>query len=192
MASAFSHAVIAIALGKIYSIKKLPKRFWVLGMICAIFPDIDVLAFKFGIPYESFWGHRGFTHSFVFAFLFSLAITLLFFSKTKKFSLSWFGLVFYFFLSTAFHPIVDAMTTGGLGVAFFAPFDNHRYFFPWRPIAVSPIGVGRFFSEWGWRVIKSEFLWIWLPCLALIFTSYFFREIIFKEKNDTSSGNKIY
>jgi hypothetical protein len=26
------------------------------------------------------------------------------------------------------------MTNGGLGVAFFSPFDNGRYFLPWRPI----------------------------------------------------------
>jgi inner membrane protein len=60
------------------------------------------------------------------------------------------------------------MTTGGLGVAFFAPFNNHRFFFPWRVIQVSPIGVTQFFSEWGWRVIKSELVWVWLPSLVII------------------------
>jgi len=38
------------------------------------------------------------------------------------------------------------MTKGGLGVAFFSPFDNSRYFLPWRPIRVSPIAIHRFFS----------------------------------------------
>jgi len=52
----------------------------------------------------------------------------------------------YFFLATASHGLLDALTDGGLGVAFFAPFDNHRYFLPWRPIHVSPIGAGRFFT----------------------------------------------
>lgn len=33
------------------------------------------------------------------------------------------------------------LTDGGLGVAFFSPFDNKRYFLPWRPIRVSPISV---------------------------------------------------
>ena len=27
---------------------------------------------------------------------------------------------------------------GGLGVAFFSPFSNARYFLPWRPIRVAP------------------------------------------------------
>jgi len=55
---------------------------------------------------------------------------------------------------------LDAMTDGGLGVAFFAPFDNHRYFLPWTPIRVSPTGVGRFFTDRGLVVLQSELLWI--------------------------------
>lgn len=74
-----------------------------------------------------------------------------------------FGLFFHL------HGFFDAMTNGGLGVAFFAPFDNTRYFLPWQPIQVSPIGVANFFSEWGLSVIISEFLWIWLPALVLAF-----------------------
>jgi hypothetical protein len=39
------------------------------------------------------------------------------------------------------HGFFDAMPDGGLGVAFFAPFTNHRYFFPWRPIPVAPLSL---------------------------------------------------
>ena len=62
------------------------------------------------------------------------------------------------------------MTNGGLGVAFFSPFDNTRYFFPWRPILVSPISLTRFFSERGVAVMQSELIWIWIPAglLALL------------------------
>jgi inner membrane protein len=55
--------------------------------------------------------------------------------------------------------------------AFFAPFDGGRYFFPFRPVEVSPIGVGQFFGEWGLAVIRSELLRVWLPaglCVALV------------------------
>ena len=38
---------------------------------------------------------------------------------------------------------------------------------PTVPIAVSPIGVGRFFSARGLEVMKSEFRRVWLPSLAL-------------------------
>ena len=59
------------------------------------------------------------------------------------------------------------MTNGGLGVAFFSPFDTTRYFFPVRPVLVSPIGVSEFFNAYGVRVLISEAVWIWLPSLAL-------------------------
>ena len=61
------------------------------------------------------------------------------------------------------HSILDAMTSGGYGVAFFSPFDNSRYFFPWRPIKVSPLGIANFFTERGIRVILSELIWIGIP-----------------------------
>jgi inner membrane protein len=60
------------------------------------------------------------------------------------------------------------MTTGGLGVAFFSPFENSRYFLPYRPIKVSPMGFQKFFSEWGLEVIKSEIIWIGIPLLVLL------------------------
>jgi inner membrane protein len=69
---------------------------------------------------------------------------------------------------TAGHGFLDALNSGGYGVALFLPFDGSRYSFPWTPLPISPIGVRSFFSPWGWRVLKSEFLWIWLPSLALV------------------------
>ena len=71
------------------------------------------------------------------------------------------------FVITASHGVLDAMTNGGLGVAFFSPFNTRRYFFPWTPIEVSPIGAGGFFSARGWDVIWSEIMWIWGPALVL-------------------------
>ena len=172
MASLFGHAVASIALGNGFLKTKKKFKFWFLAVFCAILPDFDVISFKFGIAYNSFWGHRGFTHSFVFAILIGFLITYLFYRKidipvngnNKKFKY-----FLFFTLCTASHPILDALTNGGLGVAFFAPFDNSRYFFPWRPIQVSPIGIANFFGERGLKVIKSELVYIGLPSLVLIF-----------------------
>ncbi|MFA6179679.1 MAG: metal-dependent hydrolase, partial [Candidatus Methylopumilus sp.] len=58
---------------------------------------------------------------------------------------------------------------GGLGVALYWPFSNERVFFPYHPIAVSPIGVGRFFTERGLAVLKSEFIWVVLPSIVWFF-----------------------
>jgi inner membrane protein len=70
------------------------------------------------------------------------------------------------FLITASHGVLDALTNGGLGVAFFSPFDQRRYFFPWRPIWVSPIGARALFSSRALQVMRHE-SWIWAPALAL-------------------------
>lgn len=163
MASAFGHAFTAIAIRSGYSKTINDWTFLLLGIICSILPDADVLSFKFGIAYEAFWGHRGFTHSIVFAFLLGFFVTVVFYSKlisSKK------GLyyILFFSLCTLSHGMLDAMTSGGLGVAFFSPFNSTRYFFPWRPIKVSPIGASHFFSEWGIKVLKSEAIWIGIPC----------------------------
>jgi inner membrane protein len=161
MASVFTHAFVAAAMGTAYAGgRPLPVRFWVLAMACAVLPDADVLAFFFGVPYGDTFGHRGFTHSLAFALLAGAGVVALFFrGASHKVSL-----VAFFFLATASHPLLDALTNGGLGVALFSPFSNRRYFFPFRPVQVSPIGVRPFFSEWGLAVILSELLWVWLPC----------------------------
>jgi inner membrane protein len=80
----------------------------------------------------------------------------------------------YFALITASHGLFDAMTDGGLGIAFFSPFDTTRYFLPWRPIRVSPIGPG-FFSDRGMTVLVSEATWLWLPSAALAAVAWIVR-----------------
>jgi inner membrane protein len=62
--------------------------------------------------------------------------------------------------------VLDAMTAGGGGIAFFAPFVNERYHFPWRPILVSPLNPGRFFGARGRAILANEFVWVWLPSMA--------------------------
>ena len=145
---------------------KVPVRFWVLSVLCSILPDFDVVGFAFGIDYDDLWGHRGMTHGLPFAFGVGVMVVLLAFSEVPRLSKAWWGLVFYFFVVTASHGLFDAFTDGGLGVAFFAPFDATRYFFPWQPIRVSPIGAS-FFSGRGWETLRSELLWLWLPSVVV-------------------------
>jgi inner membrane protein len=167
VASAISHAVAALGIGAAFYRAGMPKRVWVLGVACSIVPDADVIGFHFGVHYQDFWGHRGFTHSLLFALLLAVLITALSFRNSE---LSYRRLLcLYFFLATASHGLLDAMTSGGLGVAFFSPFDTTRYFLPWRPILVSPIGVARFFSTRGFAILQSELVLIWLPTALIVF-----------------------
>jgi inner membrane protein len=134
-------------------------------MVCAALPDLDAIGFHFGVPYGSFWGHRGFTHSLLFAAILG-AVGMLLLYRHGKSGLSRIALFTYMFLATASHDVLDAMTNGGLGVAFFSPFDNRRYFLPVRPIRVSPIGVSRFFTVRGYAILRSEVLWVWVPAMV--------------------------
>jgi len=168
MPTIFAHAVSAVALGSHYKRSERPSRFWVLAIVCSVLPDIDVLGFNFGIRYGDLFGHRGFSHSLLFALFVGLLIVLSTFRSIPRFSRQWFSMVLFFFLVTASHGFLDAFTSGGLGIAFFSPFDTTRYFFPWTPVLVSPITIRYFFNQRGLRVLISEFLWIWIPSIFII------------------------
>lgn len=71
------------------------------------------------------------------------------------------------FLSGVSHSILDALTNGGLGVAFFFPLENGRYFFPWTPIEISPVGIKNFFTARGLEVIKNELFWLGMMAILI-------------------------
>lgn len=164
MASAFAHAVIATALGKTILPRESPRWTWALGAVLAAVPDLDVVGFHFGIRYGDTFGHRGFTHSFFFAAVVAAFLAVALQRRPRVSGRRLFG---FFFLALASHGLADALTNGGLGIAFFAPFSNARYFFPFRPVAVSPIGLERFFSSRGGAVLRSEAIWLVLPSLVV-------------------------
>jgi inner membrane protein len=162
MASLLTHALVGSALGQAAEREwRKDWRFWGLVVTCSILPDVDALGFHAGVPYGALWGHRGMTHSLLFAAILAAGLALAFRRAFRPWKLG-----ALLFAVTVSHGILDAMTNGGLGVAFFAPFDSERYFFPWRPIQVSPIGVRRFFTERGIRILSSEIFWIWCPALV--------------------------
>ncbi len=159
MPTGLTHAVVGLGLAEIFPCPSKPPLFWVMSAALAAAPDLDILTFPLGIPYGSFFGHRGFFHSFFCALVAGLLVAL---PTCESFDIHWWLLWGYFFVVIVSHGILDGFTNGGMGIAFFSPFDTGRYFFNWQPIEVSPIGLS-FFSEWGVRVMKSELLWVWLP-----------------------------
>ncbi len=161
MASLFGHGIVGFTLAKLIDVQNA-KLLVFLAIGSAILPDLDVIAFNFGISYLHPLGHRGFSHSIVFALLWAIVLMLVFGKRSK---LKWF---FVIFLSTISHGVLDAMTSGGRGVGFFIPFNNERFFFPFRTIKVSPIGIDKFLSEWGLQVIFSELKYIFIPCFIIL------------------------
>ena len=132
MPTVFSHPAPVLALGALLAGRGLSARMLLFGVCCAVLPDADVLGFRLGVSYGDVLGHRGFSHSLVFAGLMGLAgaafAPLLRGGRLTGFCMGFFGVVS--------HILLDAMTSGGLGVAAFWPFDPSRRVFGWRPIRV--------------------------------------------------------
>jgi inner membrane protein len=167
MATVISHAGVAVAVGTLFSRKDVPRWAWIVGAGCAVLPDLDILTFRLGVSYHHVLGHRGLSHSIMFGFLIS---TLVFASIVLLRGRDHGGraLWAYLLLCALSHGLLDAMTSGGSGVALLAPFSDHRHFLPWRPILAAPVSVGRFFSPRGVQVMLNEMLWIGVPCLVMV------------------------
>jgi inner membrane protein len=159
-----THAVVGVGLGTLFTSRKMRLVFWLTTVSLTMLPDLDVWAFRLGIPYEAPFGHRGITHSLLFALVAGCAAGLL---LRRRLGGSWLDLSAFFFVATASHGFLDAFTNGGRGVGFFLPFDTTRYFMPWTPIQVSDIGLA-FFGPRGWATLRSEIIWVWLPTVAVV------------------------
>lgn len=178
MASVFGHAIAAIGIGKLFPKKVITPKVYVLGAVSSMLPDLDVMAYKFGLYGDSMWNHRGITHSFFAALLWAIILLMVYHRSQRRRTKIRLG--FYYFIATASHGILDAMTTGGDGISFFAPFNTERYFLPWRYIQVSPLGIKNFFSEWGVEVLQSEFVYILLPSLVLGLVGNFLNKKVYQ------------
>lgn len=127
----------------------------------AMLPDLDVIAFALHIPYGDPFGHRGAAHSLAAA----LAIGLLagVWAQVRKRPVIPFALVV--FTVVASHGLLDTLTDGGRGVALLWPLSDERFFAPWRPIPVAPIGA-RMLSARGLYVVASELV-LFSPALVI-------------------------
>ncbi len=197
MPSIITHAAVPLALWCAADRGRIPPRLLVAGVIAAMLPDADVLAFALHIPYADAFGHRGASHSLLFAgVLAALAAAFAFFGSGRPWSAPqspgsrppWSAVscqprlaptkagptvastvqaAVFVFVCAASHPLLDAMTTGGLGVALAWPWSEHRFFAPWRPIRVSPFAP-QFFSARGVATLLSELRWVWLPLAGAV------------------------
>jgi Predicted membrane-bound metal-dependent hydrolases len=163
MPTIVSHAVPALALGAGLGFSRIPPRLLAAAAFFAVAPDLDVLGFRFGVSYADLLGHRGFSHSLLFAVICGGfgAVAAPFLRSGRRLA---FGLIF---LAVASHIALDAATSGGLGVAAFWPLSEERYFLPWRPIRVSPFDPRAFLGARGLAVIRSELVWVWLPSIMM-------------------------
>ena len=129
----------------------------------SMLPDADVVAFVVGIPYAHAFGHRGASHSIVFAMACGLMVAVVARMRGAS-ALRWGAGLGLVVLS---HPLLDMLTTGGLGVALWWPVSDARVFAPWRVIPVAPIGLGML-SPRGLMVVLAELV----PSMPMLFYAF--------------------
>lgn len=164
MPTIITHAAVPLCLGIGLGTRLIPPRLLFAGIALSMLPDADVLAFKFGVAYGNAFGHRGFTHSLLFAFIVPLLCLLI--------GRRWFkaGLIRCWLFLTACllsHSLLDSVTTGGKGVGWLWPWSDARFFAPWQVIRVAPFALSQYATPRGIQVIISELQWVWLPGAAL-------------------------
>lgn len=159
MPTILSHVAVPLALGLGLGRRVVSARLLVAGLVASVLPDLDVLAFRFGIPYADSLGHRGASHSLPFALLLGLVAYLL----SRRLRAGGFVAFGFVAASAVSHGLLDMLTNGGHGVALWWPMSQERLFFPWQVIDVSPLSLRRLASSKGLEVLQSELLWVWLP-----------------------------
>lgn len=163
MPMVFAHALTGGMVGKFASGQERPWRLWSCLLLLPVLPDLDFIAYRLGVPYDSPWSHRGFTHSLVFALALAVLAQLFCFGRSNaRDFIRGVGLLF---VAVASHGILDALTNGGRGVAFLWPFTDQRFFFPWRPIVVAPLSLHGHALRNLARVCESELRVVAIPLL---------------------------
>ena len=160
MASALTHFIVgaAIALPAMESraLRPVMAR-WALPVTAGLWaaaPDLDTwLMFSLGIPRTSIFSHRGVFHSPFFLIAAAIFAAWLIAGKYGDMRARWLALMWA--VSAVTHPLLDMLTNGGSGVMILFPVTTRRFFFPWRPIHVSPLTIARFFERAG-PILRSE------------------------------------
>jgi len=136
----------------------------VLYAALSLLPDADVIGFALGIPYAHEWGHRGATHSLIFAAWVGLCVASLAALASRPFWRTWLLVT----CVVGSHGMLDMLTDGGLGILWLWPLRAERYFAPITPLPVAPIGSS-LLSARGLYVLAVEALFF-LPLMAYAFS----------------------
>lgn len=159
--ASLGHIAVGMAAGRWWSPSR-PSRAMLGLSVLSMLPDADVIGMACGVPYGAPWGHRGATHSLVMAV--ALGLTFAWFARRTTARPIAAALLVAIAVAAS-HGLLDAMTDGGRGIALLWPATTHRYFLPWRPIPVAPIGVG-FLSGEGLAVAAWEAV-VFLPLFVV-------------------------
>lgn len=126
MPTIFSHAAVPLALGLGLGARIVPRRLLAAGVLASILPDFDVLAFRFHVPYADNFGHRGISHSIVFA-IFLATVAAAFAARLHAARRTAFIFVAICGIS---HGVLDMFTNGDLVSPYYGRGLQSDFFYP--------------------------------------------------------------
>lgn len=125
-----THALVGLAIGSVLAPRNRIRAGLLIGAVCAVAPDLDLLAPYLGGDRDF---HRRLTHSVSFAVCLWIAC-----GAAAAFHRGWrdgaVRLGATATLAVLSHAFTDLLTTYRMGVALLSPFSASRFALPWRPI----------------------------------------------------------
>ena len=109
MPSILTHPAVPLAIAAAYGQCYVSRHLLLVAVGASVLPDLDSLGFRLGIPYGDLLGHRGLSHSILFALLLAVGAAMLYRTLQASPSAA-FAVVL---ISCASHGLLDALTSGG-------------------------------------------------------------------------------
>jgi inner membrane protein len=135
-----THIAIGACIGELFLGKKIGKKAMFYGALAASIPDIDfVSSFWMNTP-DDLMAHRGFTHSFLFAFMVVAGLSFLFRHRHRVEQIRIRTWLIFISAEIGSHLFLDAFNAYGIG--WLEPFSHRRYSFN------SLFVADPFFSVW--------------------------------------------
>ena len=127
-----------------------------LCLLLPMLPDADA-AMHVWVKYGHDLGHRGITHSLLFALIFALGLAWLLqrLGRAERSHQALGRMTLAFFLLLASHSLTDAMTTGGKAPSLLWPVKSEGVWMPKRFIPVSPMGQSLLRTQWTEKQLKQ-------------------------------------
>jgi inner membrane protein len=122
-----THIAIGACIGDLFLGKKIGKKAMLYGAIAASLPDIDfITSFWMNTP-DDLLAHRGFTHSFLFAFLIIILLAIFFRKRHSAEEIPVRTWLVFMGVEIFSHIFIDAFNAYGIG--WFEPFSHYRVSF---------------------------------------------------------------
>lgn len=148
-----THFALGACIGEAMIGHKAGKKGMLIGALAQSLPDIDFLASFFTSTSQNLLAHRGFTHSILFALVFTPIISLIFDHWGKPLNVSFKRWMVFFAVQSFVHVFIDAFNNYGVG--WLEPFNHIRVSFNSIYVADPFFSIWPFFGALILLALKS-------------------------------------